>query len=291
MSTRACKLPVVKRAIPALFFSVVGLGSACVVEQPTGLLSGATGTQSGGSTTSKTSTGATTSSSMSSGTGGTGGMAPVADFKVSIDEPDTTVTLASEVTVTLSIDPKGYSGDVLLGSNSLDGDGLTTSFGKTNLTLDGSTIAKTTFTLKSSSSTPPASVGYTITVASEAGNATASGALTVLPEITIIIPNNVAGLPGDVGNPYTTAFGPYPTVITAPTLIATTPVTVRFYNADTVPHEIHSDQAADGFPHDNMPIQPNSMSNLVRELKKTGTFNYYLHDQGAAQTVGRIVIQ
>lgn len=286
-----------KRALaPVLLLSLVGLsvaamGAGCVGDQPTGLLSGGTGTLSGGTTSSKTSSGATMSTSMSSGTGGTGGIAPVADFVVSVDEPDATVTLASEVTVTVSIDPKGYSGDILLGSNSLDGEDITTSFGKTSLTLDGSTIAKTTFTLKSSSSTPPATIGYTITAASEAGSATASGALTVLPEITIIIPKDVSAFPGGVGDPYTLAFGPYPTVITAPTLITATPVTVRFYNADDVPHEIHSDQGADGFPHDNMPIPPNSMSNLVRELKKTGTFNYYLHDEGAAETVGRIIIQ
>ncbi len=282
-----------KRAlVPALFLSIIGLGGACVGDPPTGLLSGATGTGSGTTTTSKASTGATTSASMTTGTGGGGGMVPLADFEVSVDKPDTSLELASEVTITVSIDPKGYAGDVLLGSNSLDGDKLTATFGKTSLTLDGSTIAKTTFTLKSASDTPPATVGYTITAASEAGSATASGALTVLSEITIVIPQGVGAFPGGVGDPYKLAFGPYPTVITAPPGIsATNPVTVRFYNDDDVEHEIHAGQGGQGFPHDVMPIPPNSMSSNVREVNSAGTYNYYLHDEGAAETVGQIVIQ
>lgn len=215
-----------------------------------------------------------------------------ADFKVSVDQPDATLTLASELTVTVSIDPKGYAGDVLLGANNLDSAGLTTSFAKTMLTLDGSSIAKTTFTLKSASNTPPATVGYTITAASEAGSATATGALTVLSDITIVIPKNVAGLGGSAGNPYKTAFGPYPTTIVAPVGIsAQTPVTVRFYNDDDVEHEIHAGQGGQGFPHDQMPIPANSMDSMVRKVSAKGTYDFYLHDEGAAQTIGQIVIQ
>jgi len=40
-----------------------------------------------------------------------------------------------------------------------------------------------------------------------------------------------------------------------------------------------------------MPIPPNSMSSNVREVNSAGTYNYYLHDEGAAETVGQIVIQ
>lgn len=277
----------------AVVVSVLGLVGACVGDPPTGLLSGATGT--GSTTTSKSASNASTGSSMSttsSGMGGAGGMLPAADYTMSIDKPDATVTLASELTVTISIDPKGYVGDVLLGVSSLDAAGLTGTFGKTSLTLDGSTVAKTTFTLASSSSTPPATVGYTITAASEAGAATTTGAVSVLSDITIVIPTNVAGLPGSAGAPYKDAFGPYPTVIIAPTDIsAANPVTVRFFNDDEVEHEIHAGQGGDGFPHDTGPIAPNSMDTMVRKVTAKGTYDYYLHDQGVAQTVGRIVIQ
>ena len=51
------------------------------------------------------------------------------------------------------------------------------------------------------------------------------------------------------------------------------------------------DRFAQGFPHDVMPIPPNSMSSNVREVNSAGTYNYYLHDEGAAETVGQIVIQ
>lgn len=278
--------------LPASLLAALGLVGACVGDQPTGLLSGSTGTTTSSGKGATTGTTGASMSTTSSGMGGAGGMPAKADFVVSVDDPDVTVTLASEVTVTVSIDPKGYSGDVLLGSNSLDGDGLTPSFGKTTITLDGSTIAKTTFTLKTASNTPPATVGYTITAASQDGSATAAGAVTVLSDITIVIPTNVAGLPGDVGNPYKDAFGPYPTVILAPAGIsAANPVTIRFFNDDEVEHEIHAGQAGAGFPHDNMPIPANSMDNLVRKVTAAGTYDFYLHDQGAAQTIGRIVIQ
>jgi hypothetical protein len=285
----------VRRALlPLGIVCLVGIVGACTLEQPNGLLSGGSTSATTGSS-GKGSSGATTSASMTtsgSGTGGSGGMAQTASYAVSVDKPDASITLASELTLVVSVDPKGYVGNILLGATSLDGDGLTTKLDKTSLALDGSSIVKTNFTLTSASDTPPNTVGYTITAASEAGNATADGAVTVLSEITIVIPKNVIGLGGTAQNPYMTAFGPYPMKIVAPPGIsAQNPVTVHFYNDDDASHEIHADQGPSGFGHDQASIPANSMDPMVREVNAAGTYDYYLHDQNAAATIGRIVIQ
>ena len=68
------------------------------------------------------------------------------------------------------------------------------------------------------------------------------------------------------------------------------PVTVKFRNADGVSHEIHADEEPSDFPHSPGPIPPNGMDE-PREVNSKGIYNFYLHDQGAVLTPGRIVIE
>ena len=88
------------------------------------------------------------------------------------------------------------------------------------------------------------------------------------------------------------AFGDYPMNIIAPKDIsAQKPLTVRFFNDDDVAHEIHAASNAQGFPHDPGPIAAHSMDGLVRKVNSKGLYDFYLHDQNAPKTIGRLAVQ
>jgi hypothetical protein len=124
------------------------------------------------------------------------------------------------------------------------------------------------------------------------GAKTATAKLTVKPAITIVIPKGVYQLGGTKDNPYKMAFGDYPmNVIAAPGISGQNPLTVRFYNDDDVPHEIHAANQSQGFPHDPGSIAPHSMDSLVRKVNAKGLYDYYLHDQNAPATIGRLAVQ
>jgi hypothetical protein len=113
--------------------------------------------------------------------------------------------------------------------------------------------------------------------------------LDVLPVITIYIPKDLQTYSSNP--PDHTAFGDYPTKIKAvPNMDANHTVTVKFFNSDTVGHEIHADNDAEGFPHGTQNIAPNSYDPVVRNVKFPGTYNYYPHDIGQS-IEGQIVIQ
>ena len=95
-----------------------------------------------------------------------------------------------------------------------------------------------------------------------------------------------------MSNPNSTAFGPYPIKIIAPAnLSSSNPITVYFKNDDTVSHEIHADNATQGFGHDPGSFGAGQMDPYVRQVNAAGTFDFYLHDQGSPITIGRLFVQ
>lgn len=215
-----------------------------------------------------------------------------ATFTVALDDAMPAIDLASQVDLKVTVTPHGYTGNVNLTATGLSNGGIASSFGMNMLTLDGSTNATTTLTLKTGSSTAPKALPFSVDVFAAAGTASAPATLTVHSAITIHIPANANSLGGTQANPYKTAFGPYPIPITAPAGIsAQNPVTVRFFNDDGVAHEIHASQASEGFDHDPGSIAPHSMDTFVRQVNAKDTYDFYLHDQLQPITIGRIVIQ
>jgi hypothetical protein len=216
---------------------------------------------------------------------------PPAVYAVSVDKTSLASDLLAQSQLSVAIAPNGFRGAVTLSASGLPAD-VAASFANESLTLDGATTATTTVTLETKSSTKPGDHPFSILVTSSATQAHASSTLTVASAITIDIPQGANQLGGTQSNPVRTAFGSYPIVISAPQGIsAGSPVTVRFYNADNVSHEIHASAPGAGFPHDPGSIAPQSMDRLVRKVNTTGTYDFYLHDQNAPITVGRIIIQ
>jgi hypothetical protein len=122
-----------------------------------------------------------------------------------------------------------------------------------------------------------------------AGEKSVDAALIVEPVITIVIPENLASYSADP--PSTDAFGDFPTVIKAlPNMSDDNPITVHFFNADTVPHEIHADNPNEGFPHGNQGIPPGELDPVVRRVNSPGEYLFYPHDIGMS-ILGQIVIE
>jgi hypothetical protein len=215
-----------------------------------------------------------------------------AAFTVSVDTPQASVDLADTVVVNVTITPNGYRGTVDLAMTSMPAD-VTASFATTSFSLDGTTPATTTLTLATSVSAATGDDALAVTAtAGAAGDATTPIALTVNAALTITIPPNVDSNGGTTADPVTNAFGPYPMTINAPAnLSASNTLTVRFYNADTVPHEIHASSPEQGFAHDPGPFPAMSMDPFIRHVNAAGTYDFYLHDQGAPTTIGRLVVQ
>jgi hypothetical protein len=246
---------------------------------------GTGGDPSSGDATSATSAGATSST--------TGGMVPQqATFQVSLDSASPSIDLDDTLDMTVTISPKGYVGSVNMAINNLGNGGITGAFASKKITLDGTTDVTVKLTLTTMSSTPPGDVAFSVSGTVATGARTAAATLTVKQAITIIIPKNVYGLGGTQNNPYKMAFGDYPmNVIAAKDISDQHPLTVRFYNDDDIGHEIHAANQAQGFPHDPGSIAPHSMDSLVRKINAKGLYDYYLHDQNAPATIGRLAVQ
>ncbi len=231
-------------------------------------------------------TGATSGAGVTSGTG-----TPVeAAFAFSVDDTSPGLDLDDAVDLTVTVTADGDVGTVTLGVEDLP-DGVDAIVSPDTLLVGAAGVHTATVTLSTRSWAPPGDHPFTLRATSSTQSETVDGVLAVAPVITIVIPQGVLDLGGTLGNPYKTAYGPYPIEITAPSDIGAEPVTVFVYNDDDLPHEIHSDQGDVGFPHDADAIPPNAMDPVVRELHQTGTYDFYLHDQGGAATPGRIVIQ
>jgi hypothetical protein len=175
--------------------------------------------------------------------------------------------------------------------------GVTIKLASATLNVSGTTGATTTLTLMTTSAVAPALNNLTVKATSGANTTTTPLALNVKPILTITIPTNVDALKGTSGSPSTNAFGTFPILVTAPANIANTPVEVRFLNKDSAPHCIHAGQAGAGFPHDpttngvcNTLTATNQIDTQKRLVTATGTYGFYLHDQGDL-TEGSIKIQ
>ena len=227
------------------------------------------------------------------GTPDSGSVTPpqTAAYAVSVDKTTIASDLLAASVLTVSIAPNGFQGAVALSVVGLPTD-LDAVFAPASLTLDGTTTATAKLTLTTHTSTKPGDAPFSVVATSGSGTQSAPSTLTVHSAITIQIPSGANQLGGTTTTPYRTAYGAYPIVIAAPTgLSSANPVTVRFYNADNVSHEIHGSAAGAGFPHDPGPFGAQSMDPLVRKVNTAGTYDFYLHDQGGAKTIGRIVIQ
>ncbi len=264
---------------------------------------GATGSSTGGNSSGATSSGGngstsgsggtTTSSGGSSGSSGgssSGSPAP-ANLGVTLDQMTVSSQLLATSTVHVSIAPNGYSGTVELAAGTLPS-GITATFDKSTLTLDGETAGTATLTITTATSAPPGTVPLSVTASAGGAPFSASVSVTVESVITLHIPQGVNSSGATVTNPNTTAYGPYPITIVAPQGISdANPVTVYFQNDDDVSHEIHADDEAQGFGHDPGSFGAGKMDPYVRKVNAAGTYDFYLHDQGAPITPGRVFIQ
>jgi len=215
-----------------------------------------------------------------------------ATFLVSLGTTSPQIELDDTLELTVTISPKGYEGSVNLSINNLGNGGITGAFSSKKITLDGVTNVNVKLTLTTMSSTPPGSLDFSVSGTVATGAKTATATLTVKPAITIIIPKGANQLGGSPTDPYKMAFGDYPMNVIAPQGISgQNPLTVRFYNDDDVSHEIHAANQSQGFPHDPGGIAPHTMDSLVRKVNAKGLYDYYLHDQGKAITVGRLAVQ
>jgi hypothetical protein len=183
---------------------------------------------------------------------------------VSVAQSAVQLQLLAKTTVEVTVAPNGYAGSVQLSAGTLPG-GVTASFDKPSLTLDGSTASTATLTLQTDTNAPPGPVPVAVDVTAAGTTKSASVSLTVQSVITLHIPKGVNGQGATITNPDTTAFGPYPIAIVTPQGIsAQNPVIVYFQNDDTVSHEIHADATAQGFGHDPGPFGPGKVDPYVR---------------------------
>lgn len=251
--------------------------------------SGGPGSSSGSSSGGSSSGASSSSSGSSSGSGGAPASPP--NLGVTLDSTSLQMQLLAQAPVHVSIAPNGYSGSVALALGSPPA-GVTGTFSPSTVTLDGSSAGTSTLTLSTVDSTPPGTVMLDVQATADGTTAHASVSLEVQSVITIHIPSGVNDLGGTVEAPVTNAYGPYPFKIVAPQNLSTSnTVTVYFMNDDDVSHEIHADNPDQGFGHDPGPFGAHSMDPYVRQVNAVGSYDFYLHDQGAPITIGLVEVQ
>jgi hypothetical protein len=254
------------------------------------------GTGPGGDTptsTAPTSTSGTDASAPPQDSGGS----QSASFNVMLGSTSADVELRNSAQpVVVTIAPNNFSGAVNLTVTGLPA-GVTGTFDNATVNVSGNTGASAQLTFTTKSDTPVGPINAQIVATS--GSATQSSPITVnvKPVLTITIPMNVDAMKGTNGNPSKTVFGTFPIVITAPANIATNPIQVKVLNADSAGHCVHASNPNQGFPHDpvtngvcNALIQKGQFDAQNRAITATGTYTFYLHDQGDL-TEGQIKIQ
>ncbi len=221
------------------------------------------------------------------GSSGGGGEDVVpATFTLSVDGDAPVLELRDSATITVTIDADGDVGTVSLVVEGLPGD-VTATVDDTVDVSDGTQTALVE--LSSASSTVTGTFDFTVRATAAGSEETAAGQVVVEPVITIYIPQNLDGL--QENPPNTTAFGAYPTTLTAPpNLSGDNPVTVRFFNQDAVPHQIHAGDQ-NGFDHSQADIPANGYDPMDRRVTAAGTYDYYPHDCCGQSILGRIVIE
>jgi hypothetical protein len=263
--------------------------SACL-DQPTSLLDGTGGNPSGGGEGSGARGGAASvggSGTGAPGEGGSGG-APLQPASFELSAMPVELELRSEVETLVSIAPNGYVGPVALSIEGGPSD-VGAELGASSVTLDGSTVATVPLTLSTASNTQTGAFAVTVVGTVPSGEKTVDAAFIVDPIITIVIPVDLASFSAEP--PSTNAFGDFPTVVKAlPNMSGDNPITVNFFNADTVPHEIHADNPNEGFPHGNQPIPPGEFDPVVRQVNTPGEYLFYPHNIGMS-ILGQINIE
>ncbi len=207
-----------------------------------------------------------------------------------MDQSTLQMQLLASSTVHVSIAPNGYAGSVTLAAGTLP-TGVTATFSPATLNLDGSTPGTATLTVATVDSTPPGTVALDVQATADGTTAHGSVSVEVQSVLTIHVPAGVNNMGGTVSAPVTSAYGPYPFKIVAPQNIASSPVTVYFMNDDDVSHEIHADNPGQGFGHDPGSFGAHSMDPYVRQVTAVGSYDFYLHDQGAPITIGLVEIK
>jgi hypothetical protein len=247
-------------------------------------VAGGNGSSSNGATSGNGSTGS--GGGLDQGTGGGSGSgggtqtppAPATpDFTVALDNSSPTLNLADQQVLNVTVTPNNaWTGAVTLAITGLASD-VTATFDNATVNLNGAP-ASAKLTLKSQSSTAPGPQSFQITGTAGSVTKNASANLAVASSLTISIPVNI-----DATN---ANFGTFN--IKAPQDIANNPVTINFLNTDSSPHEIHADNAAQGFPHGQGTFGP-GQQDTPRKVIAAGTYNFHLHDTN--QDFGTIVIQ
>lgn len=275
------------RLVSRLALGLGAVGLLACAELPDGLIGQGGGDEGGGAPATSATNGSTSSSGTSSSSGGAGGeTGQTATFEIAVNASDTTIELRDSAELEVSVTPNGYVGTVIVGISGLPAD-VTSTIAPTMVELDGTSVATTTLTIASASDTVTGSFAFTLNAAAPEGTKSVTANLEVAPVITIYIPPDLASYAGS-----DTAFGPYPTVIKAlPNMSLDNTISVRFFNQDSVPHEIHAGAAIQGFPHGNGPVPPNSFDGQTRNVNTPGTYDFYPHDLNDTTIRGRIIIQ
>jgi|SRR5690349_1655123 len=186
-------------------------------------------------------------------------------YTITLDTETVDSELLATTEIAVTVTPTdGFEGTVTLAAAGLP-DTVTATFTPPTVDLS-SGPADATLALTVPSTITPTTTPTTITV----GDATFT--LTIQRAITIDI------VPGATTAPL--AFGPRPIVIHAGTISMDDPIQVRFYNQDSVPHEVHAAQMGQGFAHDATLIAPDAYDPLIRNPFEAGSYDFYLHDLG-----------
>jgi hypothetical protein len=265
-------------------------GSGCA-NRPTSLLDGDGGSGAeDGNDGAGSQGGAGDGAGTSVGGSAEGGAGPQpASYVVTLDDGAPELELRDDTQLTVSVAANGYVGDVGLVIEGLPPD-VEAALATTSISLEGNDTEEVTLSVSTRSDTVTGTFPFSVIAFSEGGDVTGDASLTVLPIITIVIPENLASYASDP--PDQTAFGDYPTIVRAlPDMSPENTITVNFYNADSVSHEIHADAGDFGFGHGNQPIPPLSLDPVVRNVNAPGQYDYYPHDLGVPNIIGRVLIQ
>jgi hypothetical protein len=176
----------------------------------------------------------------------------------------------------------GFSGTVDLSIATVSG--LTTKLDKSSLAVSGAAGTTANLTVTSSKS---GAVAFQIVATSGATTVTKDLTFTATKTLTLYIPADAQMNKGTVANPYNTAFGPASGIVVS----GAVPLTLNIVNKDATAHIIHASNV-NGFFHgsSSSPIPQNGMDK-TRTITGTGTYNFYLHDQGGALDTGKLILQ
>jgi hypothetical protein len=217
---------------------------------------------------------------------------PTAGITINLDKTTASSNLLSQTTVLVNVAPTGgFSGNVDL-SVTGQATGVTATFDKAQLAVSGAS-ASATLTLATASNTAPSTQSLTITARSGSLQQTATVAFTVNPVVELRIPQGVNAMRvAGGGTIQSQAYGPNPLNLKLGTA---TRISVRVFNADTVVHELHAGNGAQGFAHGNNiaanTFEGNTQAGVPRSVSAPGTYSFYLHEGTDGQSVtGRIVV-